>query len=61
MAVHFPASVKVEENALLCLFWGLHTADYISCTACLLKSKTQSQSGGTLHGDSVLWREKVAV
>jgi len=54
MAVHFPASVKVEENTLLYLFWGLHTADYISCTACLVKSKTHSQSGGTLHGDGVL-------
>jgi len=47
MAVHFPASVKVEENALLYLFWGLHTADYINCTACLVKIKTYSQSGGT--------------
>jgi len=59
--MHFPASVKVKENALLYLFWGLHPADYISCTACLVKSKTHSQSGGTLHGDDVLWRKKVAV
>jgi len=54
MAVHFPASVKVKENTLLYLFWELHTADYISCTACLVKSMTKSQSDGTLHGDGVL-------
>jgi hypothetical protein len=60
MAVHFPARVKVEENTLLYLFWGIHKRDYTSCTARLVvNSKTQSQSGRTcmeiVFNEGKLW------